>query len=285
LGTSKSYEGPKDRTPLLPPWAFPDTADEPQPVPQLPDEPLQEQPTSEQPSTEPLLEPVDVPISPTELFPPTSSSSWRLAKISLGKSITGGGGRESFAKSGRKYVSALASTARLGQFLSSVSSRGLNTTLESFGLASVIGKDVETVFAAISNALAPAGSLREEAIARDAVNEALEGLYEQTILANSDLTKLEQMGNQDIAKALERAVSSYIYHRWLGELEIVIEKKAMSAREATRLERDMKTYIQECVQLDMKGVDVLNMDWQGTVGHQFIEKIFTEAYRILEEEQ
>ena len=301
MGTSKSYDGPKDRTPLLPSWAFPDADDGQPSLPSPPDTPLPEEPVSGQPSPEPLSEPSANTVFPsTELLPqPPPVSSWRAAKVSLGKAISGGGGSGAFARPGRKYVRALggarsasrtsragkSSTTRLGQFLSSVGSRGFNETLQRFGLSSVVGKDAETVFAAISNALAPAGASREEAIARDAVNEALESLYERSILADSDLTKLDQMGTQEIAQALETAVSSYIYHRWLGELEIVIEKKAMSAKEAVRLERNMRAYISECVQLDMQGVDVLNMDWNGTSGQQFIEKIFTEAYRILEEGQ
>lgn len=286
MGTSKSYDGPKDRTLLLPPWAFPDADDGSQTLPKSPNALMPEQPAGDQPFPEPSQ--------------PILGNSWRTAKVSLGKAISGGsGGKGAFATPGRKYVGALggarnasrtsragkASTARLGQFLSSVSSRGLNETLERLGLSSVIGKDVETVFTAISNALAPAGSSREEAIARNAVSEALEVLYEQSLLADGDLTKLEQMGTQDITKALETAVSSYIFRRWLGELEIVLEKKAISAKEAVRHERDMRVYIQESVQLDMQGIDVLNMDWNGAGGQQFIDKIFTDAYRIMEEGQ
>ncbi|RZM77810.1 hypothetical protein DYY88_14640 [Leptolyngbya iicbica LK] len=152
-------------------------------------------------------------------------------------------------------------------------------------MSSFIGKDSESIFTAISNALAPAGASREEAIARRAVNEALEVLYEQVLLADGDLTKLDQMGTQEIAQALQASVSSYIYQRWLAELEVVLEKKAISANQAVRYERDMRVYIQECVELDMQGIDVLNMDWNGQAGQQFIDKIFTEAYRILEDSQ
>ncbi|WP_302849247.1 Qat anti-phage system associated protein QatB [Leptolyngbya iicbica] len=296
MGTSKSYDGPKDRTPLLPPWAFPDTGNGAEPSPESPDSSLPNQPAEEQPSEKP---PVDQPSPSTEPPQAIPGNSWRSAKISLGKTVTGGRSRASLAGSGRKYVGALggarrasntsragrASTARLGQFLSSVGSRGLNETLQSFGLSSFIGKDSESIFTAISNALAPAGASREEAIARRAVNEALEVLYEQVLLADGDLTKLDQMGTQEIAQALQASVSSYIYQRWLAELEVVLEKKAISANQAVRYERDMRVYIQECVELDMQGIDVLNMDWNGQAGQQFIDKIFTEAYRILEDSQ
>lgn len=297
MGTSKSYDGPKDWTPLLPPWAFPDVGDGSEASPESPDILSPEEPANDQPPTD--HSPVEQPSPPTEPPQSVQVNSWRSAKVSLGNVITGGGSRGSLSGSARKYVGALGgarrasstsragktSTVRLGQFLSSVGSRGLNETLERFGLASFIGKDAETVFTAISNALAPAGSSREEAIARNAVNDALEVLYEQLLLADGDLTKLDQMGAQQITEALQKSVSSYIYHRWLAELEIVLEKKAISANEAVRYERDMRVYIKECVQLDMQGIDVLNMDWSGEAGQQFTDKIFTEAYRILEEGQ
>jgi hypothetical protein len=298
VGTSKSYGGPMDRTPLLPSWAFPDENVGSDPFPASPDLPLQEQPNGEQPSPEPTSEPNADPLSqPIETPQPKPGESWRSAKISLGKAISGGGGKEDFAKAGRKYVGALggsrsasrtsrtgkSSTARLGQFLSSVGRIGLNETLERFGLSSFIGKEPEVVFTAISNALAPSGSSREDAISRDASNDALESWYERVISANGDLAALDRMDGQDIAKAIELSVSSYIYHRWLGQLEIIIEEKSMSDKEAVRLERDMKAYIFECVQLDMSNIDVLNMDWEGVAGQQFIDKIYTEAYEILED--
>lgn len=296
MGTSKSYDGPKDRTPLLPPWAFPDSGDGAEPSPESPDGPLPTQPAEDQVPEKPPVEQPSPSIEPPQATP---GNSWRSAKVSLGKTITSGGSRGSVARSGRKYVGALggarrasitsragrASTARLGQFLSSVGSRGLNETLQSFGLSPFIGKDSESIFTAISNALAPAGASREEAIARNAVNEALEILYEQVILADGDLSQLDQMGTQEIAQALQASVSSYIYQRWLAELEIVLEKKAISASQAVRYERDMRAYIQECVELDMQSIDVLSMDWSGQAGQQFIDKIFTEAYRILEDGQ
>lgn len=178
MGTSKSYDGPKDRTPLLPPWAFPDAGDGAESAPASPDGSLPNQPAEEQPPPE--NPPVEQPSPSTDPPQAIPGNSWRSAKISLGKTVTGGRSRDSLAGSGRKYVGALggarrasstsragrASTARLGQFLSSVGSRGLNETLESFGLSSFIGKDSESIFTAISNALAPAGASREEAIAR-----------------------------------------------------------------------------------------------------------------------
>lgn len=271
MGTSKSYGGPKDRVPLLPPWAFPDTGEE--------------QPPPENPVITPQAQP---PAPPT--------MDWRSAKRSLGQAISSGS-KSAFSRAGRNYVRALggsnkaattsgagrAATAALGRFVASVGTGGINAALQSLGLASVVGKDVETVFAAISNALAPpVGASREGDIARRAINDALEALYEQYFLEDGDITKLDQMSPEEIKSTFETVVSAYIYNRWLGELELVIEKKVVSVQEAVRLERDMKQYVRECVRLDLKNVDLLTMNWNDPLGQEFVERIFIEAYSLLE---
>lgn len=293
MGTSKSYDGPKDRTPLLPPWAFPEPEGENQ-SPGLPsDTPLDSEPANSQPPQPPVELPSVPSISPPEQKP----MSWRAAKTALGRSVSDGSAGNSLGKAGRSYARALggaqnasrsaragrSAATRLGQFLSDIGNQGISEALQNLGLSKFIGKDAETVFAAISEALAPTSALREEAIAREAVNETLESLYEQYILQDGDITKLDQMNTQSIEQALETVVSAYIYNRWLGELEIVLEKKAISTKDAIKLERDMKQFIRESVHLDFQGVNILALNWKSSSGQQLIEKIFTDAYSILEE--
>jgi hypothetical protein len=279
VGTSKSYDGPKDRTPLLPPWAFPNPNEEVELPEDLPEE----------------IPPQSLDNLPLE-DPEKVLLAWRSAKTSLGQIVPRQGNRGSLCQAGQRYVRALggsrkaaiharagrSATAGLSQFLSNVSSRGIGEALQSLGLSQFIGKSAELVFAAISNALAPAGASREEVIARQAINEALECLYEQHILEDGDIAKLDQLETHAIEKAIEVSVSAYIYHRWLAELEIALERRTISAKEAVRLEREVKKFVRECVQLDFRAIDVLSMDWKGVSGQQFIEKIFADAYSALE---
>ncbi len=285
VGTSKSYGGPKDRIPLLPSWAFPDAGNE-QPSPTSPEDISSLQPV------------IPNSLQNSNQQSPVSNMNWRAAKSSLGKAFSGSGGstNKSFARAGRSYVRALggarkaasssatgrSAAAALGGFFADVAKNGINGALQNSGLSLVVGKDAETVFAAITNAFAPSGSSREEAIARKAVSEALEALYERCSLEDGDITTLDRMDADDVRNVFEGVVNAYIYNRWLGELELVIEKKAISAQDAIRLERQVKEYISECVKLDIKNVDVLNMEWNSPSSHKFVEKIFTEAYSLLE---
>lgn len=289
MGTSKSFDGPKDRHPLLPPWAFPDPPENSPSPESLPDE------NGEHESPADSTPPTDRP--PSELpQAPSSKMPWRTAKISLGKAASSGAGPGALPRAGRRYVGAnggsrnaaknarngRSATRKLGSFLSAISTQGIQSTLQQLGLSAWIGKPAESVFTAISNALAPNAGSRESMFARQAINEALESLYEQYVVADGDITKLDQIGTEDMTQAIEIAVSAYIYNRWLGELAIAIEQKSVSAKDAVRLERDVKAFVSECVHLDSQNIDILSLDWNGSTGQQFIDSIFIEAYSVLE---
>lgn len=148
----------------------------------------------------------------------------------------------------------------------------------------MLGRDVDQVLTAIANALAPEGATQEEAVARQAVNDTLSYLYERYGLAGGDLTKLDAMDRAGVADALAVSVTAYIYHRWVQELGRKIEEHAFSAEEAVRLERDVRAFISETVQLDMTRVDPLTLDWAGPAGQRFVELIYADAYEMLEGE-
>ena len=162
-----------------------------------------------------------------------------------------------------------------GGFLSSVATRGLEATLRTFGLSAVVGKGAGAVFAAILDALAPEGALREEAVARKATAEALERLYLDLYgLEDGDLAKLEKMSGAVVSEAVIESVICYIYRLWLEELSIRIEDGALSAAAAVGLERDVADFVRESVKLDLKGSDGLKIDWEGLEGRGLIDRIY-----------
>lgn len=311
MGTSKPYGGPGDKIPLLPDWALPppdggDPVPEeeeegeslPEPVDQAEeDEAGVEQEEDDEPNSvpsgdEPVAGHADLAGPPDTQSP---GGSWKWAKAFLGRAASSGGGRAAFAKAARSYVrahggprraaqaatSGRSATARLGRFLADVSRRGLDAALDALDLATVVGRDAQTVFAAIANALAPNGASPEQAVAREAVGDVLEGLYERFALADGDLARLNSLSIDDVRQAVVDSVSSYIYHRWLQELGRQIEQKAISPAQAVRLERDVKQFVKDSTILDLKGEDVLAMDWDGEWGRAFVERIYADAYRLL----
>ncbi|NUP14283.1 MAG: hypothetical protein HOW73_50265 [Polyangiaceae bacterium] len=158
---------------------------------------------------------------------------------------------------------------------------GIRTTLERAGLAQYVGRDHDQVFTAIVNALAPAGASTEEAAARHAAAEVLEELYAKFAVDAGGLERLDAMTAEDVRTAIELSIARYIYHRWLGELSQRLEEKSVSAAQAERLEREMKAYVGEIVQLDLGNVNVLQLDWSGPQGSRVLEDLYEQAYGVL----
>jgi len=156
----------------------------------------------------------------------------------------------------------------------------LGAALASLGLARVVGRDVNEVLAAIVNALTPDGVTKEEVAARKAVSDTLERLYERFIDEGRDLSALESMTREDAADAIASCVEAYIFNRWLGDLGLKIEERAVSASEAVTLEREIREFIHATVTLDLTNINVLTLDWGGEQGRSFVENIYRDAYSL-----
>jgi len=172
-------------------------------------------------------------------------------------------------------------TARFAGFLSDVSRNGFAEAFKNLGLGSLVGLDLDSVIAALTDAVCPAGADREEVAAREASTEALEEVFANTIRAGADASQLDAMTAADVGKAVEAMVASYIYNRWLGDLGVKIEEKAISPQEAVLVERRMKDFIRDAVKLDLQQKDPLKIDWRGTEGKDLINRIYNDAYAVV----
>lgn len=286
MGTQSSYGGPGDKTPLLPDWAL---QTPPPTIEEGGEEPTEESSGADQPDEK------EVPTA-APAIPPNPPRLWQAAKGRLGKCSGGGGNRkELYRKAARGYVKALggsrraarssaagrSATASLASFLSGVASNGLDTTLRTLKLASFIGRDAESVFAAVINAICPDGSAREDVAARESVNDALWQLYGDLIPEDGDLTPLNSLTEQQLKATILTSIVAYIYRRWLGDLGIKIEQKAVSAKDAVKLERQMKVYIRDSVKLEFGDRSALTIDWKGREGRELVEKIYQEAFSLI----
>jgi hypothetical protein len=310
MGTSSSFNGPGDTSHLLPSWAL----EQPSPLPLLPpidppdlgvptvaDVPVSVPAVPAAPSgvvvpTSPI--PLATPNPPVAPTPPRSPSApWKAAKVRMGKVASGGGQPRAIGRAARAYVRAkggarqAARTARasrsatvtFGGFLADAARRGFAEAMRGLGITQVLNRDAETVFAAIVDAIAPDGARPEEAAARQGIVEALWHLYDQLSVQDGGWARLEAMDGTAVNAALETAVVECVYSRWIQEVGIAFERKAATAQEAVRRQRDVKDYIRESVRLDFQGKNVLEVNWQGDEGRTFVESKYIEAYAIFEE--
>ncbi len=296
MGTSKSYGGPKDASSLLPSWALGGDAGAPGTSAEGAGPDGADAPEGNGTAAESVPD-----VGGSESPPPAgdvrtaTEKPWVSAKRQLGKLVQAGGTRPALRDAGSAYVRARGgssrasagasagrrTTAALGGFLSGIVAQGVRPTLERLGLATLAGRDVQEVFAAIANAIAPSGASLEEAVARRATTEVLQDLYERYGVEADGIAKLDAMGIDDVRDGLQSSIASYVYHRWLEELGAKIEEKSVSATEAERLERDMKAYVRDVVRIDLTKVDVLKVDWQGDAGTRLMEELFAQAYAVL----
>ncbi|MBN9521543.1 hypothetical protein J0H58_23990 [bacterium] len=203
------------------------------------------------------------------------------------------------AASGRAYVRASggsrsaaaaashgrATVARASNFFGTLLRNGLGAALDSLGIRDFVGRAADIVFAAIANAIAPPGATLEEAAARRAADEVLAKLYDDVIEAGGDLVALEAMSENDVADAVRGVITAYVYERWLEQLGKSIEAGAVTPAEAVRLEREVKQYVKDIVLLDVTNDEVLAFGRDAERTKQVVDRLFEEAYGLLEDGQ
>jgi len=288
MGTSKSYGGPGNNSPLLPPWA-----DDTSPIPTPDGSPQAPNPVNPSaPSTNPT------PATPAGI---PQSANWSTARRQFGSFVRGGGtgslgkslGSYTRSKGGARNASrsaraGRASTAKLGGFLSNVARGGIGVATEALGLASaIIGMPVALALGTILDAIAPDGATPDDNAARYAINATLDEMYERFELGEGDLTRLDAIDASTGKELIALSVASYIYEKFLQDLQYSFEEGNIPVDDVVRLEREVKSYIQEKVnqELVQQDIDVLSINWSGNQGRQFCEDIYSQAYSLLEDRQ
>jgi len=300
MGTSASNSGPKDKTPLLPAWA---QQGAPAGSPAVPPSPVPDSPDSGNPSAQPAAQSSEpaLPATPpsqqvnSPVLPNLTGGSWNLARRAMSSAAKNGGSARRLRLAGRRYVSAKggakkaastavagrAATARIGNFVSDVAARGFTEAARTLGLQDTVGQKVDVVLAAVINAIAPAGTNNDDAIARRAASETLRELFEKYGVQESGLDALNAMTPADVTDTIELSVAGYVYQLWLFELSQRIEQHAVSEADAVRLERDVKTFVTGLVKLKLDGKQALQFDWNGVEGKKFVQEIYEAAYKLL----
>lgn len=282
MGTSSSFGGMTGGNKLLPPWAQDS-------LPSPPDQVGDGQPTEDtqgdnssdeqgQENEQPQWVHMESWRGPKSLMRRYASNSGDLRRTARSYVRAKGGA----GAAARSAVAGKRATARLGGFLSDVVRFGFRQAVENLGLRNTVGQPVEVVFAAIAQVLAPPGATLEEHIARRATNDALAAVFDKYCANTSGLEQLDRMDEEAVRDAVKDCVQNYIYQRWLQELGDRIEKHAMTAEQAIRLERDVKAYVKEAVKLDLGKIDVLNIDWSGPQIRYTMDSIYADAYSMLE---
>jgi len=291
MGTSNSYGGPKDTSRLLPSWARQssdmDSSSTDNNIPT--DDEGREQNTPENDD-----------LNDQGTRNPSNASrlteNWKYAKNVMSRYASKGSGHGGPAKAGRAYIraeggakkaaqsvkSGKETARRLATFFTTTARSDISQGLNSIGLGHLIGKDVDTVFSELIDALLDNGVNFDENIAREVMDDALASFYEQCS-ENKNFESIEHLTPQQLKRAIENFVSGYIYKRWLQKLGKCVEKGAVSEDEAVKLEVEVKIYVGDLVNLELDSRDIFSIDWNGDEGKQVIDSIYEDAYSLIEE--
>lgn len=284
MGTSSSYAGPKGSNPLLPPWA--DDGD-----PDLPGaQPLPASPLGPSDGSAPPAPPLPSPPPPT----PLPQISWSVPKSSLSRAVNTGespraalgryvrasGGASAAAQRARSGRRTLAKTAN---FLGIASRVGLaGAARQALGLTRLVGQDIQTILLDLASRLSPAGATIEEAAARSALLVTFVAFAETLEAQNLDAA-FDHLDARAIEFVLRDFVTNYVAERFLQELDLRIHRGRISVEEAGGVFREVKETIRATVAFDFRGINVTTFDWEGPNGRDCAERIFREAYNLIED--
>lgn len=278
MGTSSSNYGPGNSMPMLPDWSDDDLADKPNDQ--------EEQPSSNGNDT-------NGQDAVTSTKP--TSGNWSGAKRSLG-SFARNPTQSNFRKAARSYVKAsggsrvLAKSAIHGKivagnflsFFGGVRQEGFEATFDKLGIGEFSSQSVEQIFNKLAEKLSSGGGTDEETIARNAVIEALEKLYEDFDFENNQPDVLDSLTEDQSKLYIEYYIVSYIYERWLHELGLKIEDKDINPSAVVKAEKLAYDFIQSAIDLKFDKIDITKIDLTTNEGKLLIEEIFNQAYSILE---
>lgn len=262
MGTSKTYPGPSNRNPLIPPW------------------PEDEAPSDEMLVTQPEpWGPLKRAMKELASSPTTSArDSRKVRDVVRGfvGALGGPGGGASGARAGRQTA------ANIGKFFAAVANSGAVQAVGDLGLAEFLDRPAIELLSALGNVLAPSGALAEDAAARDAFHETMAELLEEAELTATGREVLEAVTLDSFRTLLERYVANWVIARLLQTLSAAVEEGATSPTRAVAVEQQVRDYVRHVVRLDRDLAVTDPTTWSGAAGGRSAQRIFVMALRVLE---
>lgn len=213
-------------------------------------------------------------------------NSWQNAKTEFGRFINNTGGNTS--RLFGKYVkasggnSSLASSSIGGKtgfkntvnLFNQINNEGLKQTLEAFKI-STQGKSLQEIFSELANQVAPTGSSKEEAVARQATLDTMSSFYRLVDEQNIDLEVADSISGNIFDDLLCEYFVNYITGLLLKDLGYGVEKYADDLLVLEMKEQELRDYVDSSIYVMLKN-SKLNQNPQ-----KIIDKVFRDAFEIV----
>ncbi|MGR3178801.1 MAG: hypothetical protein ACUZ8E_12165 [Candidatus Anammoxibacter sp.] len=132
------------------------------------------------------------------------------------------------------------------------------------------------------NKIAPAPNIKENAVARNALLDAMEILYEEVTENNDDINSLDNLDEEKFNTVMNKYIASYIFQRFLNDLESRFEEYSQNAGSALHVEAEIKEYISGVVDNKLKDHNMSAFDYTSTAVQNIINEIYTNCYSVIE---
>jgi len=290
MGTSASYSGPTGKNPLIPPWAE-------NPIGASNGGVNEQDSISQSSNGDENISEVSsqLPLAPTNTVntqPPTSWGNVKSGFTRFAKSthsspasvrkmtrnfVKAQGGSRNAATNSRKGRSV---AQNIGEIFSGLSQRGSNFTYKEFNFQECIGKKASELLDTFVNLVVDDNDDLESMIARKATIETFNNIFEILGVEEKGFDALQNMTIDNVKLVFQTYLSEYILTNILQKVGQTLEK--IPAKDAYKKEKWIKNYIATKVNLSFTNTDILNIDWKGKQGRDFVQSIFREAYKLIE---
>ena len=294
MGTSNSFPGPGNNTPLIPDWLEPDSPSfpglpdgQPQPFPIPPDEELRPDPQT--PDRRPQPEPEPTPAPPPVILP--LPNRFQTARTNLSHFASSGGGDSTSLRRGvSHYVTAssggsrqaarrMGSSRKVGGkllgFLRDTMERGIEKALGALQLDNLAGRPINEIFLGMMDYICPDGGNVDEGIARDAFIETIADL------AENGITDLGALNPSQMQTVFELYTTHTIENRLYNDVGTKIIQFPSDARTALQIQSQVHDFIRRGIvdALSASRDKLLSLTQSGI--QRFVDQIYVMAFEIL----
>jgi len=216
------------------------------------------------------------PVSPGSLLGSYIQANGGAQALAQGK---GGGGKRGSTRYGIGS-SARKTGSKLGGFLSSVTTRGLDTTLRDFGLTHLIGKTASEVCAGLLDEFTSVAKTLDEHATRTAFDNILAALFDEDMqYEDIEETITKSLDEKGLLQIMADFFGHYLYEIFCRDFYEIWQKK-VGANQAKRSLNQVKDCIFAEVKSEMAGKTINAADWTGTEGAKLTDQIMQDTLSI-----
>ena len=278
MGTSNSFPGPNNNTPLVPDWLDPDDpplpempGGQPQPIPAPPDEETQhEQETSTTPPP-----PNRFTTARTNLSRLASSGGNDSASLTRGIShyvtTSSGGSRQAT----RRMGSSRKAGGKLLGFLRDAVERGVEKALEVLQLGNLAGQPIVEVFLGMTDYICPDGGSVDEGITRDSYIEMI------VDLAENGITDLDALNSSQVQTVFELYTTHTIENRLYNDAGTKLIQFPENTQAVLQVKSQVHDFIRRAVADALSATEDAWMSLTQSNIQKFVDRIYLTAFEIL----